>query len=86
MAKQGMNPYRGRQIPKSAVQAAISKTLSMRAAAKELNVAYNTFKKYAKLYDLWEHIWGTRGEGSHWGLEKESGGGLVRLLSRFLLY
>ena len=54
MAKQGMNPYKGRQIPKSAVQAAISKTLSMRAAAKELNVAYNTFKKYAKRYDLFE--------------------------------
>ena len=40
MIKQGMNPYKGRQIPKGAVQAAISKTLSMRAAAKEMNVAY----------------------------------------------
>ena len=45
MAKQGMNPYKGRTIPKSAIESAINKTMSMRAAAMEMNVAYNTFKK-----------------------------------------
>ena len=54
MAKQGINPFRGRPIPKTAIQGAIDKTLSMRAAARECNVAYNTFKKYAQRYDLWK--------------------------------
>ena len=53
MAKQGMNTYKGRAIPKSAIEGAINKTMSMRAAAMEMNVSYNTFKKYCKLYDMW---------------------------------
>ena len=32
---------------------AINETLSMRQAAKLMGVAYNTFKKYAKMYDIW---------------------------------
>ena len=40
MAKQGINPYKGRAIPKSAIEGAINKTMSMRAAAMEMNVAY----------------------------------------------
>ena len=77
MAKQGMNPYRGRQIPKGAVQAAISKTLSMRAAAKELNVAYNTFKKYAKLYDLWETNQAGVGIKKGWAMQGVQAAGLL---------
>ena len=32
---------------------AINETLSMRQAAKLMGMAYNTFKKYAKMYDIW---------------------------------
>ena len=32
---------------------AINQTLSMRQAAKLMGMAYNTFKKYAKMYDIW---------------------------------
>ena len=48
------NPFKGRPIPKSRIQWAIQSTLSIRAAAIHLGVAYNTFKKYAKMYDLFE--------------------------------
>ena len=33
---------------------AINETTSMRQAAVLLGVAYNTFKKYAKMYELWK--------------------------------
>ena len=49
MPKQGINPFRGAPIPKSRIESAISRSLSMKAAARELNVSYNTFKKYAKM-------------------------------------
>ena len=61
MAKQGINPFRGAPIPKSRIQSAISRSLSMKAAARELNVSYNTFKKYAKMYDLFEANVGGKG-------------------------
>ena len=48
------NPFRSKPIPKSRIKWAIESTLSIRAAAKYLGVAYNTFKKYAKMYDLFE--------------------------------
>ena len=48
------NPFRSKPIPKSRIEWAIRSTLSIRAAAKHLGVAYNTFKKYAKMYDLFE--------------------------------
>ena len=47
------NPFRSKPIPKSRIKWAIESTLSIRAAAKYLGVAYNTFKKYAKLYEVW---------------------------------
>ena len=44
----GRNPFRGKPIPKSRIEWAIRSTMSIRAAAIHLGVAYNTFKKYAK--------------------------------------
>ena len=54
MSKQGVNPFKGRVIPKGRVEWALSQTLSISSAARLLRVSYNTFKKYAKLYDLFE--------------------------------
>ena len=48
------NPFRSKPIPKSRIEWAIKSTLSIRAAAQYLGVSYNTFKKYAKMYDLFE--------------------------------
>ena len=48
------NPFRSKPIPKSRIEWAIRSTLSIRAAAMHLGVAYNTFKKYAIMYDLFE--------------------------------
>lgn len=38
---------------KKEVQDAIDKSLSFAEAARYLNCSYNTFKKYAKLHELW---------------------------------
>ena len=42
------------KLSKSRVVWAINETQSMRQASKLLNVAYNTFKKYAKLYEVFQ--------------------------------
>ena len=55
------NPFRGRPIPKSRIEWAIRSTLSIRAAAQHLGVAYNTFKKYAKLYEVWAPLESAKG-------------------------
>ena len=52
------NKYRSKPVPKGVVQDAIEKTLSMRQASKYIGVSFNTFKKYAKLYDLWNPVSG----------------------------
>ena len=57
------NPFRNRPIPKSRIKWAIQSTLSIRAAAQYLGVAYNTFKKYAIMYDLFEQNKNQRGKG-----------------------
>ena len=57
------NPFRSKPIPKSRIKWAIESTLSIRAAAKYLGVAYNTFKKYAKMYDLFEQNKNQSGKG-----------------------
>ena len=41
-------------LSKGKMQQCINETSSMRRAATLMGVAYNTFKKYAKMYDLWE--------------------------------
>ena len=50
----GRNPYKGTQIPKGRIQWAIENSLSLKGAARVLGVSYNTFKKYAIMYDLFE--------------------------------
>ena len=45
MSKQGVNPFKGRVIPKGRVEWALSQTLSISSAARLLRVSYNTFKK-----------------------------------------
>lgn len=52
------NKYRSKPIPKGVIQDAIDKTLSMRQASKYVGVSFNTFKKYAKRYDLWKPVSG----------------------------
>ena len=57
------NPFRSKHIPKSRIKWAIDSTLSIRAAAQYLGVSYNTFKKYAKMYDLFEQHKNQSGKG-----------------------
>jgi hypothetical protein len=57
------NPFGSRPIPKSRIEWAIRSTLSIRAAAQYLGVSYNTFKKYAKMYDLFEQNKNQAGNG-----------------------
>ena len=57
------NPFRSKPIPKSRIEWAIRSTLSIRAAAKHLGVAYNTFKKYAIMYELFEQNKNQQGKG-----------------------
>ena len=54
IGKQGFNPYLHKPIPKNKIERAIQENDSMTKAAQSLHVAYNTFKKYAKQYDLWK--------------------------------
>ena len=46
------NPFRSKPIPKGRIEWAIENSVSMKSAARLLGVNYNTFKKYAKLYDV----------------------------------
>lgn len=46
--------YKGLQLSKSRVEWAIHNTESMTQAARLLGIAYNTFKKYAKQYDVFQ--------------------------------
>ena len=59
-------------LAKSKIAWAINETTSMRRAAKILRVSYNTFKKYAKLYDLWE-------PASNAGVSRDSKGRPIEL-------
>jgi hypothetical protein len=42
------------KLSKNKIVWAINETRSMNSAAKLLRVAYNTFKKYAKLYEVFD--------------------------------
>ena len=46
--------YKGLQLSKSRIEWAIHNTQSMTQAARLLNIAYNTFKKYAEQYGLFQ--------------------------------
>ena len=61
-------------LSKAKIQWAIDQTVSMRKAALLLNCAYNTFKKYAKMYDLWQ-------PAPKSGVYKDGSGKPVELLS-----
>ena len=59
------NPFRSKPIPKGKIETAINATLSIRAASQYLGVSYNTFKKYAKKYELFEQNKNQSGVGIH---------------------
>ena len=50
-------------IAKSKIAWAINETTSMKRAARLLNISYNTFKKYAKMYDLFYENKNQEGRG-----------------------
>ena len=52
--RQGINPLLGKPIPKDRIVRAIEESESMHKAAQSLHTSYNTFKKYAKKYDVWK--------------------------------
>ncbi len=52
--RQGINPWMGKPIPKDRIIRAIEESESMHKAAQSLHTSYNTFKKYAKQYDVWK--------------------------------
>tara|TARA_Y100000310_G_scaffold17548_1_gene17336 strand:+ start:1112 stop:1618 length:507 start_codon:yes stop_codon:yes gene_type:complete len=56
-------------VTKRMIEDAIRQTKSQTQAAKWIGVAYNTYKKYAKLYDLWEQHKNQEGRGikKGWG-------------------
>lgn len=47
------NPFKGQPIPKAILVRAIEMNPSMRQAAASIHVSYQTFKKYAVIYDIW---------------------------------
>ena len=51
--KHKKNPFRSKPIPKSKIECFIQNTRSI-DRSKFLGVSYNTFKKYFKMYDLFE--------------------------------
>ena len=65
--KHRKNPFRSKPIPKGKIEWAIQNTKSIRAASKFLGVSYNTFKKYAKMYDLFEQNKNPSGIGTNKG-------------------
>tara|TARA_Y100001937_G_scaffold123473_1_gene186411 strand:- start:335 stop:886 length:552 start_codon:yes stop_codon:yes gene_type:complete len=52
--KYNVSPFGKNPIPKARIDTAIRNTQSIASAARYLEVSYNTFKKYAKMYDLFE--------------------------------
>ena len=57
------------KLSKSRIVWAINETQSMKQAAKLLNIAYNTFKKYAKLYEVFHPV------ATHKGIKHTRTGG-----------
>ena len=56
-------------LAKTKIQWAINETQSMKQAARLLNVSYNTFKKYSKMYELFQ-------PSSNRGIRKVGGVGI----------
>ena len=47
------NPFQKPPLKKNEIEWAIEQTKSMTQASQLLHTSYNTFRKYAKLYELW---------------------------------
>ena len=47
------NPFNQPPLRKSVIQSAIMGSNSMTEACKKVGCSYNTFRKWAKAYDLW---------------------------------
>jgi len=52
----GKNPFLAQPIPKNKIVRAIEENESMAKAAASLHVSYNTFKKYAKQYEVFKPL------------------------------
>jgi len=48
------NPFQQPPIPRGIIEQAIMNSNSMSSACKMVGTSYNTFKKWAKAYDLWK--------------------------------
>ena len=81
MPKQGVHPFGKGPIPKGRVEWAISQTKSLMSAARLLQVSYNTFKKYAKLYDLFHQNKNQTGVGISKGPKNSSSVTMDRIFS-----
>ena len=57
------NPFRSKPIPKGRIIWAIQQTKSLTQASKLVGCSYTTFKKYAKLYDLFYENKNQEGRG-----------------------
>ena len=47
------NPFQSIPLTEGRIKWAVSQSKSMTQASKIIGCSYTTFKKYAKLYDLW---------------------------------
>ena len=81
MPKQGVHPFGKKPLPKGRVEWAISETKSLMAAARLLQVSYNTFKKYAKLYDVFHQNKNATGIGISKGPKGSSSVTMGRIFS-----
>ena len=61
MKNKGGRPTKARQCTKQNIEAAIKSTQSMSQASIYLGVSLNTFRKYAKQYDLWKPLPSSKG-------------------------
>jgi len=49
-----INPFQSKPISKGVIQQAINETPSMKKASEYIGCSYNTFKKYAKMYEVFQ--------------------------------
>ena len=61
MKNKGGRPTKARQCTKQNIEMAIKSTQSMSQASIYMGVSLNTFKKYAKQYDLWNPLPSSKG-------------------------
>jgi hypothetical protein len=59
----GTNPFKSKPIPRGRIIWAIQQTKSLTKASELVGCSYTTFKKYAKLYDLFYENKNQAGKG-----------------------